>query len=75
MTTLATRRNMEEAASRGKRAVAFSPMTCEQYSATSGDYFMRGMDEPLLDAEGEPMVLVISTVHYIDALTAEHIWP
>jgi hypothetical protein len=66
---LATRRNMEKYAStartlangvtiRAADPVAYSPITGEEYSATSGDYYMRGMDDPLLDSEGEPMILV-----------------
>ena len=68
--SLATRRNMDayEAAHPSRpfkggvliapAAIAYSPNTGEQYSASSGDYFMIGMDEPLRDSDGEPMILV-----------------
>jgi hypothetical protein len=73
---LATRRNMDAYADAhpsrpykdgiliGRPAIAYSPTTGEQYSATSGDYFMRGMDDPLLDSEGEPMILVHTRTIY-----------
>lgn len=40
------------------RAVAFSPLTGEEYSGTSGDYFWLGESEPLLDSLGVEMILV-----------------
>ena len=49
---------------------AFSPTTSEEYSATPGDYWDAAPDEALLDANGDPMVLVIRTSHGI-SLTAE----
>jgi hypothetical protein len=36
---------------------AYSPRTYERYSATPGDYWHMADDEPLLDENGEPMVL------------------
>ena len=59
---LATRRNMDAYAAahpnRAPAAIAYSPNAGEHYSASSGDYFMLGIDEPLRDSDGEPMILV-----------------
>lgn len=66
--TLATVRNMRIAQERGKQAFAYSPTTLEQSSATPGDYFMLGEDEPLTDSDGNPMHLVVKATRYIDAL-------
>lgn len=41
----------------GARLLAYSPRTFEEYSATPGDYWDRPGDEPLRDANGDPMVL------------------
>lgn len=49
---------------------AFSPFTGEEVSATPGDYFWLGA-EPLTDEMGEPMVLAVRSVQYLDALTRE----
>jgi hypothetical protein len=73
--TLATVANMREAEKRGKRAVAFSPNTYEQYSATPGDYWQHAEDEPLVDSEGTPMILIVKVTHYIDALTGDDAFP
>lgn len=56
-----------------QRCIAYSPTTFEEFSASPGDYFMRDPDEPLLDAEGDEMILVTSRVVFSDALTGEAI--
>lgn len=53
--------------------MAFSPFTFEEYSACDGDYWNWPDNEPLKDAEGNPMILVREVVHYIDAGTGEKI--
>lgn len=53
------------------RCFAYSPTTAEEFSGSPGDYFTMGEDEPLIDAEGDPMVLVTSRVSLHDALTGE----
>jgi hypothetical protein len=82
VTTLATPANMRavEAANparkigactiMGRRTVAYSPTTGEQYSASAGDYMLPD-DEPLCDSEGEPMILVFERTVRVDALTEE----
>jgi len=57
----------------GRRAVALSPSTGEEYSASAGDYWDLGADEPLRDADGEPMLLVTRHTIYKYALTGERI--
>jgi hypothetical protein len=52
-------------------AIAYSPDTGEQYSATSGDYWHMKDDEPLRDENGEPMILVVSQTTMTDALDNE----
>lgn len=68
MSTLATVANMRRFEERHPRtqpnvepmrAIAYSPGTGEEYSATSGDYWNQPDDAPLLDHEGEPMLLVV----------------
>lgn len=84
MSTLATPANMRavEAANpsrpaegggtiMGRRAVAFSPLTGEECSASAGDYWNLPDDAPLIDSEGEPMVLVFERTAHVDALTGE----
>jgi hypothetical protein len=56
-----------------RRAIALSPSTGEQYSASSGDYWNVPDDEPLRDADGEPMLLVTQHTIYKDAMTGERI--
>jgi len=77
LTTLATPANMrafEDAHPRSspnvepQRAVTFSPHTGEIYSPGSGDYWQLPDDEPVRDALGEPMFLVVEQTHYVDAL-------
>jgi hypothetical protein len=46
---------------------AYSPVTHEEYSATPGDYWTMPDDEPLLDQDGVPMILVRRTCN-IDPL-------
>ena len=52
-----------------RRAVALSFSTGEEYSASSGDYWQLPDDEPLRDADGEPMLLATAHTIYKDALT------
>lgn len=69
--TIATIENMREAESRGKRCMAYSPNTGEQFSATSADYFNLPEGKPLVDADGEPLILAVKVTRYLDALTGE----
>lgn len=64
--TLATVANMKRYEETGSpiHAVAYSPMTGEEYSATSGDYFWLGENEPLTDEFCNPMILVSRTESY-----------
>lgn len=55
----------------GRRCFAFSPLTGEQYSASAGDYWTQGDDNPLRDSDGEAMILAVSETRYCDALTGE----
>lgn len=55
----------------GRRAVALSLSTGEEYSASAGDYQQHPADEPLRDTDGEPMLLVTRHTIYKDALTGE----
>lgn len=81
--TLATRENMEaferlvaqEApAGAGRRCcIAISIQTTEECSGTPGDYWYRGGDDPLVDSEGEPMILVTKRDFFADALTGQGI--
>jgi hypothetical protein len=51
--------NMEKLAKAGVRGVmAWSPLTGEEYSATAADYWQAPAGWTMLDAEGEPMLLV-----------------
>lgn len=54
----ATLANMRRCEAAGIKAVAFSPDTYEQYSATPGDYWDMPDDQALQDAEGQDMILV-----------------
>jgi hypothetical protein len=56
---LATPNNMKRLESTLGRAgfFSYSPITAERYSATSGDYWDRPGDEPLLDANEDPMFI------------------
>ncbi len=38
--------------------IAWSPTTGEEYSATPGDYWDADPTKPLVDSDGEPMILV-----------------
>lgn len=53
---IATPKNMSLYAD--ETVIAHSPLTGEETSATAGDYWMMPIDEPLIDSEGEPMILV-----------------
>lgn len=53
----------------GRRALALSLSTGEQYSASSADYWDRDPNEPLRDRDGFAMLLVTSHTIYKDALT------
>ena len=55
-TLLATPANMTKAG--GHPVIAYSPNTHEEYSADAGDYWNLPDDEPLTDANGDPMILV-----------------
>lgn len=57
----------------GVRAVAYSPTTLEEYSATSGDYWHLADDQAVPDANGEPMLLVVATSGYVDAMSSQRI--
>lgn len=50
------------------RAIAWSPATGEEFSATSGDYWNVPDDMPLLDEREEPMLLVVREQRFTDAL-------
>lgn len=85
--TLATRANMRrfEAANpartidtpdgpatvEGRRCFALDPATGEQFSAAAGDYWQHPEDEPLRNADGEPLILALKRCEYVDALTGE----
>jgi hypothetical protein len=55
----------------GRRAIAYSPNTGDEDSASSGDYWHLSDDEPLRDSEGEPMILVFERTVRVDVLTGE----
>lgn len=57
----------------GRRAVAVSLSTGEEYSASSGDYWSAPADEPLRDRDGEPMLLVTRHTIFKDALTGRRV--
>lgn len=69
--TPATVANMHAAcAGHGARQLwCYSPVTHERRSAHPEDYIAQSDDEPVCDANGEPMLLVRSRVHYHDAFT------
>lgn len=71
--TLATVENMARVAESCPRAVAYSPSTGEQFSATPNDYFWLGAGEAIIDSEGEPCVLAVRSECFEDALTGEAI--
>lgn len=50
-----------------QRPIAYSRNTQEQYSADAGDYWNLDPDKPLLDSEGNPMILVFKVVSFKDA--------
>lgn len=56
----ATLRNMRENADRSG-IVAWSPVTGEEYSADYRDYWYLSEDEPLVDDNGDPMVLAFNS--------------
>lgn len=62
---LATVENMRKV-ERVPGVMAFSPVTREEASATPGDYFMLGEQEPLLDGFQEPMILVRKITVYAE---------
>lgn len=64
MSVLATPAHMKAHATPGLFAHSFR--TGERYSATPGDYWNRPPHEPLLDSEGEPMVLAFERVEIIE---------
>lgn len=56
-----------------RRCVAYSSYTGEEYSAASGDYWQLADDEPLLDSEGEPMILARQVCAMVDVFTGEEL--
>jgi hypothetical protein len=70
---LATPANMRKYADRGP--IAYSFATGEEYSATAGDYFMQADDEPLKDANGDPMELIVKrmTVTRVNAIDTDEL--
>lgn len=88
MNTLATPANMRRFEVPGKtipapdgvvvvveavRPIAYSPTTGEEYSGTADDYFWQPQDSPVLDREGNPMILVFKRTVYVDAKTGEEL--
>lgn len=74
--TLATPANMREVESHQypnarRHVFAYSPTSGEEYSATAEDYWNLPDDEPLRDANGEPMILAHRVTSIVDALTGE----
>lgn len=72
--TLATPRNMILARERGvKGFLAYDEATGETFSATRGDYFSHGLDEPLTSSlTDEALILAVEVpATYRDALTGE----
>lgn len=65
----ATRRNME--AFPGSEALDLA--TGETFSATSGDYFQLGPDDPLTNANGDPLVLAVRHTAFLDPATGDEI--
>lgn len=81
MELIATPANMRAVEQRGgrdasRRVFAYSRRTGERYSATPGDYFAQGDDEPLTDAGDGPMVLAYERSEIVvltdDELTGAH---
>lgn len=52
-------------------AVALDVRTGETFSASAGDYWQLGENEPLTNEHDEPLLLVVPTHGYKDALTGE----
>jgi len=87
MTTLATPENMARVYKPSRtvetdngtvnieapKAIAYSPVTHEEYSGHPGDYWDKPSDKPLVDSEGEPMILVYERTIYVDAITGESV--
>lgn len=78
--TFATRANMRRAQEKraetgdfNHRIFCLSATTGEQYSADPGDYWFLMDDQTVTDSNGEPMVLAIREVRYLDALTGEQL--
>jgi hypothetical protein len=46
--------------------IAYSPETGEEYSANANDYSFLALDQPVWDANNEPMILVTRHVVYVD---------
>lgn len=64
---LATVRNMREFSSQGP-LVAWSPTTDEQCSADPRDYWLLDDDDPIVDATGEPMVLMRHVPSHVEGI-------
>lgn len=54
-----------------RRAVCLDVRSGQTFSASSGDYWSLGENEPLTNGEGEPLLLVVPFSGYRDALTGE----
>ena len=57
-----------------RRAIAWSPMTGEECSASSGDYWNLPAGIALKDSEGRAMFLVTEHTIHRDALNPAQIW-
>lgn len=64
MSIIATPANMKRYYADG--VFAWSPNTREEYSATPGDYWHVPEDDPIRDANGDPMVLVVRETRIIE---------
>lgn len=71
--TVANMREFEERHGHDRRCIAYAPISQEEASASSGDYFALAAGEVLTDRDGEPMILVTTGAAYCDALTGQAI--
>lgn len=63
---IASLANMVKAQDQGLSVMAYSPATCEEFSATPGDYFMQRPDWVMTDWEGNEMVLATRQTVFIE---------
>lgn len=68
MTTIASPYTMSLYSDGEEGVVCYSPNTGEIASASSGDYWMLPFREPILDSEGEPMILARKVESFVDVL-------